>query len=178
MPKAKSLRCAKCGRTFSMPGHLGRHMAAMHGAVPKTGKARATPGRRALNGSVSIVRELAGYHNQLLARRADLDSQIQAVGMALGAMSGNAVARPASRPAFAAATGGSRRGRRREGSLKDYIERVLRSGGASMSVKDITAGVLDAGFQTKNRTLDTSVGIALTQMPNVTRVSRGMYQMR
>ncbi|NLW34434.1 MAG: hypothetical protein GXY80_02975 [Syntrophorhabdus aromaticivorans] len=40
MAKAKTLKCSKCDRTFSMPGHLGRHMVAMHGATPKTKPAK------------------------------------------------------------------------------------------------------------------------------------------
>ena len=31
MPK-KKFKCPKCDRSFAMPGHLGRHMTATHGA--------------------------------------------------------------------------------------------------------------------------------------------------
>lgn len=44
MAKAKTLKCTKCGKSFSMPAHLGRHMSTIHGAQPKTRKAKT--GRR------------------------------------------------------------------------------------------------------------------------------------
>jgi hypothetical protein len=35
MARAKTLKCGKCGRTFSMPAHLARHLSASHGRKPK-----------------------------------------------------------------------------------------------------------------------------------------------
>lgn len=47
-----------------------------------------------------------------------------------------------------------------------------------MAVKDVTAAVVRAGYQTRNRTLGKSVGIALAQMPNVTKLGRGTFKLK
>lgn len=62
----------------------------------------------------------------------------------------------------------------RPGSLKEQVFNVL-IGNGPMRVKDITAAVLKAGYTGKNRTLPSSIGIALTQLPGVQKVSRGVY---
>jgi hypothetical protein len=43
-----------------------------------------------------------------------------------------------------------------------------------MPVSEITAAVVRAGFKSKNKTLGTTVGIALAGMPGVRRVRRGV----
>ena len=48
MPK-KTFKCSKCDRSFSMAGHLGRHMSATHGRKKRkkqTRKATKRSGRR------------------------------------------------------------------------------------------------------------------------------------
>ena len=122
----------------------------------------------------SAVSTLQAYRRTLSAQREDLDQQIQKIDGALEAMGIGAVrvgTRGPGRPARAAA-GGSR-----PGSLKSQIERVL-SGGNIMAVKDITTGVLKAGYKTRNKTLAKSVGIALAEMPNVAKVARGRFRLR
>ena len=47
-----------------------------------------------------------------------------------------------------------------------------------MRVKDITAAVRKAGYVTKNRTLDKSVGNALAATPQIVKVARGQYRVR
>jgi hypothetical protein len=46
---SKSLKCPKCDRSFSLPGHLARHLSATHGVRGKGAKkkrgARRGPGR-------------------------------------------------------------------------------------------------------------------------------------
>ena len=114
---------------------------------------------------------LSAYQRRLLADRAAIDTKISAIEHALSALG----ARPA--PAMAA------RGRRpagkgrgfRAGSLKEYIARVL-AGRGVMSVKDVTEGVLSAGYRTRNKTLSKSVGIAMTQMKGVRKVGRGRFR--
>jgi len=136
-----------------------KKIAAKRSPARKTAKRKATR-RKAPSAPLgvdilqtSVVRDMQSYRRQLTSERALAEL-------------GNAPRRSAS-----AATAGSRT---RTGSLKYYIERVLAAGG-TMSVKDITAAVLRAGFKTKNKTLGTSVGIALSQMPNVKKVARGKY---
>jgi len=108
---------------------------------------------------------------ELLGQRAHLDAQIAAVDQALHALGTT----PA--PLSAGRRGRVAGGGPREGSLKDFIARVLKSGGV-MAVKDITDGVMQAGYQTKNRTLAKSVGIALTEMSNVEKVARGQFRLK
>ena len=39
MPRTKAgLKCEKCGQSFKLPMHLGRHMTTRHGETPKTAK--------------------------------------------------------------------------------------------------------------------------------------------
>ena len=47
-----------------------------------------------------------------------------------------------------------------------------------MGVKDVTAAIRKAGYKSKNKTLDNSVGVALADMPNVLKVGRGQYRLR
>lgn len=128
-------------------------------------RGRPKSGSAALAG---VVQNLQSAHRSLLADRVTLDARIKALESALVAMNAGPSA------------GGVRRGGGnagfRKGSLKEYIHRVM-SGGGAMAVKDVTDGVMKAGFKTKNKTLAKSVGIALTQMPMVSKLGRGMFQM-
>ncbi len=131
-------------------------------------------GRRAARpagGANQAVRSLLSYRGELLAQRAHFDAQIAAVDQALQVMGTKPAAGTLGR------RGRAKGGGPREGSLKDFICRVLKSGGV-MSVKDITEGVLKAGYQTKNRTLAKSVGIALTEMPSAQKVARGKFRLK
>ena len=65
----------------------------------------------------------------------------------------------------------------RPGSLKSVITTVL-TGKGIMAVKDITAGVLKAGYKTRNKTLAKSVGIALAEMKNVAKIGRGRFRLK
>lgn len=128
------------------------------------------PRPRAVAGSAdTAVRALRAHSTALVAQRAQLDAEIQAVDEALRVM-GAAGAKAGRR-----ATGP--RGGRRAGSLKEYIAKVLNGSGV-MTVKAITEGVLAAGYPTRNRTLAKSVGITLTKMNEVKRVKRGHFRMR
>jgi hypothetical protein len=119
-----------------------------------------------------LLRQMQTYRNGLLAQRAQVTSQIDAIDKALAAM-GATIRTTGRRPGR-----GRRVGKTRPGSLKSYVERVLRTRGGAMAVKDVTAGVLRAGFKTKNKTLAKSVGIALSQMPAVRKVSRGTFRLK
>ena len=63
----------------------------------------------------------------------------------------------------------------RAGSLKDHIQRVLTNDATPVPVAESVAAFIRSGFKSKNKTLATSVGIALADMPGVRRVRRGVY---
>jgi hypothetical protein len=113
---------------------------------------------------------LQSYMNRLCADRDRLDQQIAALRGALGSLGA-----PTRAPAGRAGGGGRRP---REGSLKEFITRVLSKNGGAMAVKDVTAAVVKAGYETRNRTLGKSVGIALAQMPNVAKLGRGTFKLK
>ena len=124
-----------------------------------------------LGRAAAVVSELGSYRSDLLAQRDVIEAQIVAVDNALSAMGTAPV--PATRGP------GRRPGRQpgRAGSLKSFIGQVM-SGSGIMAVKDITDAVVKAGYKSRNQTLAKSVGIALTEMPNVTKVARGQFRLR
>jgi len=136
---------------------------------------------KAFAGMSQAVQSLKSYLSGLTAQRAQLDAQIQAVEQALRVMGATptAAAAPAPAPAAPAAKRGrpARGGGVRPGSMKDYILKVL-AGGRVMRVNEIAQAILDAGFKTKNQTLAKSVGIALSQMPQLKKVGRGKYRIK
>jgi hypothetical protein len=130
-----------------------------------------------------VLENLTHARQELIAQRDALDEQLLALDTALAAMGRKPVAaRPARAAAIAVAVGrrprGAPAGGRRPGSLKEFSARVLSSTGGAMAVKDITDGVRRAGYETRNKTLAKSVGIALTQMPEVQKVGRGLFQLK
>jgi uncharacterized C2H2 Zn-finger protein len=188
---ARKFKCPKCGRTFSMAAHLARHQNTMHAAKGKKKTVKKKRGRRAArkaprrigprakrgprvaaSGTTPLLRQMHVYRGGLVAQQTRLASQIDAIDRALAAL-GAAPAKPA-----APSARGRRGPRARRGSLKDYIGRVLRAGGAPMTVKDVTASVRRAGFKSRNKTLAKSVGIAMSQMPDVAKVSRGVFRLK
>lgn len=134
--------------------------------------ARRTP-QAPVGGTLPLVRQMQAYRAGLVAQRGHVDQQIGAIDKALSAMGTAPRTRAAKAP-----RGGRRGGGTRAGSLKDFIARVLGTTRKPMAVKDVTARVLRSGFKSKNKTLAKSVGIALTQMPNVAKVSRGMFRLK
>lgn len=119
---AKTFKCSRCKRKFSMAAHLGRHMKAIHGAkggrksaAPKAKKvkrrvgrpkgARTAVGLRAVRKGVPAIsafggetvrlfRDLQAYHGKLTAQRTALDAQLEVVA---GAMDAFSPAKPAKR---------------------------------------------------------------------------------
>jgi hypothetical protein len=121
--------------------------------------------------SAGVVGTLTAELSQLQRERDNLDRQIDALSTALSALGGTV------RMAGRRAAGGEGGGKNyRRGSLKEFIENILRSGGV-MAVKDITESVMQAGYPTKNKTLAKSVGIALAQMHTVEKVGRGKFKL-
>ena len=66
----------------------------------------------------------------------------------------------------------------RSGTLKAHIQSVLQARGGEMAVKEVTAAVRKSGYKSKNKTLDTSVGIELAGMPGVMKIRRGVFRLR
>lgn len=149
---AKAKRQVKQKAPVSRPRKLGGRVGMIAG-MPNAGVA---------------LGSLQAYAQQLVAHRAQIEAQLTAVQQALQAMGSAAVIRRG--------PGRPRGGGPRPGSLKDHIARVM-GGRGVMTVKDITDGVIASGYDTKNKTLAKSVGIALTEMPNVAKLSRGKFQL-
>lgn len=175
MARKGKFKCSKCDRSFTMAAHLGRHMSTIHG--PKKVKAKkaqkravARKGRPVSKGFGGLLGQLRVHRNGLAAQINQLDVQIASIDGALAALGGGAPKRA-----------GARRGRGkgpRAGSLEDYIGRLLRGRTKGQSVKDITAAVRKAGYKTRNRTLDKSVGNTLASMKNAVKVSRGVFRLK
>ena len=120
---AKSFKCSKCDRKFSMAANLGRHMSTIHSSKaarktaatrPKNGRRRNMKGagagsvRRAGRGralargvagdvSTRVIGELQAYHGDLLGERVSLDARIGAVARAMAELGAAAPAGPAKR---------------------------------------------------------------------------------
>ena len=127
-------------------------------------------GRRKAAGDV--VGTLQAALAELRVQRDAIERQMGSLESTLREFGGVVAAAPGRR-----GPGRPRGGGPRPGSLKDFIQRAL-SGGEVMAVKDIADAVIKAGFETSNQTLAKSVGIALTQMPNVAKVGRGRFKVK
>ena len=135
---------------------------------------RAAPLRQVASAG-QAVSSLKAYADDLIAQRAELDEKISTVEQALSVMGASTpMSGRVARPAAGGRGKGGRRGVR-PGSLKDHIQSVM-SSRKIMSVKAVTESVLASGYKTKNKTLAKSVGIALTEMPNIQKVARGKFR--
>ena len=202
----KSLKCPKCDRTFSMPAHLARHTSTIHGvrARPKaagkrrpkvTTRGRAgrpkTPARRGVGrpkftvgeAATRLMAEMQAYHSELLGQRATLDGELAGLATAMNVMGGTvkgAAPKKTRRPrrASPAARRGRTPGRRiREGSLTDYVVKVLRQTAKPMSPGDISNEVVKAGYRSAAKDLAKAVSNTLAKVKQVKRVERGMYRL-
>jgi hypothetical protein len=129
----------------------------------------------------NLVAALKRYHHSLVNQLSAIQAEVSAVEATIRQMGATTTA-AAGKPVYssAPATKGKGRGRHgpRPGSLKEFIVRAL-TGKGVMAVKDITAGVRDLGYKTKNKTLAKSVGIALAELKDrVQRVGRGKFKLR
>lgn len=126
----------------------------------------------------AAVTQLNVVRSRLASERDALSTRIAAVDSAIASLGGAAVRGGGGRTASAGRPTGARgRGRPSPGgSLKDHIVKVMQGRG-TMRVKDVTAGVLDSGFPTRNKTLGKSVGIALTQIPGMKKLGRGRFRL-
>src|SRR5262245_7360425 len=67
MALTKTIKCPKCNRKFSMPGHLARHMSAIHGISKKrklksSAKRGRKPGRPAGSYTQMTMRRMPSKH--------------------------------------------------------------------------------------------------------------------
>lgn len=124
------------------------------------------PGSGGANAQGRMLSAAQSYRTQLLSERAAIDGRLAALDTALSVMGG--------RTGFPGRTPTGRGFR--AGSLKDYLHKAL-SGRGPMAVKDITQAVIEQGLKSKNKTLAKSVGIALSAMAGVQKVSRGLFQL-
>lgn len=95
MVKRRRFKCGKCGRLFSMAAHLARHLNATHASktsvkrrqkkVVRRGRATVTQ-QTVARDAAPVIRGLRSYRAHLVARRAELDSQLSAIDDALAAM--------------------------------------------------------------------------------------------
>ena len=190
MPR-KKLKCSRCSRTFSMPAHLARHMNTTH-ASPAARAARqrmaaraGTTGRRGsytvMSGgdssfadSADLLSGIQAYHEDLLAKRDQIDLELSALGGALSAL-GSTSASPAR-------IGAPKRGRRgagaREGSLKSFIVKVLGRQSTPATPKEIASKVLSSGYQSKAKDLTKAVSNALPELKKIKKVGFGKYCLR
>ncbi|MBI1826952.1 MAG: C2H2-type zinc finger protein [Planctomycetes bacterium] len=189
-------KCQKCDRSFTMAAHLGRHVNAVHGAgrKGKSKKSSSAPGRggrsggsmHAVEGPTKILADISEYRDVLIDRRSTIDEQIQSLENAMGMMSGG-LAIPdgpsrkgrgkGGRPRGVAKTGkgkGSRAGR--EGSLKQFIVKVLGGTSKPLTPSEIAAGVVKVGYKTTASNLTKAVSNALPQMNQVKKAGRGLYR--
>jgi hypothetical protein len=176
MPKRKAFVCKTCDRSFSMAAHLARH-SRVHARKRSTSKKRtrvSANAQAAHSGSFAkLVSSLRDSHRALVSERETLSEQIAALELAMSALGGSGSGRKGTVAVRNARVGSAVEFR--AGSLKDYVHRVLSKSPSPLSVAEIAAGVVRSGFKSKNKTLATSVGIALAEMPGVRRVSRGVY---
>ncbi len=210
----KKFKCPKCDRSFSMAAHLARHANTIHASgrgrkrTGRPGKKRKAarlgrpPGRpagsrrlAAKDGALRLLDGMRAYHGKLVVQRADLDSQIEGIEAAMGAMGGSA-SRMAGVRRRRKATGAKRKragagrrgrpkaakaGRRasrgaRPGPLRERIVRVLRQRSKPMSPKGIASAVKATGYKSKAKNLTKAVSNTLPKIKAVKKVGRGMYR--
>lgn len=189
MPKAK-FKCKRCKRSFSMAAHLARHMNTIHASKKlkatkakskkKKAAARATtaPVRAfstGVGGRKEIIAKMKAHQSDLLTQRRSLTGQMDALARAIAAIDG-------ATPTRGTRSSGKKRGRPVKavgsaGSLKSYIDRVLRESSKPMSLKDIGKRVKKAGYKSKAKDLTKAVSNALPGLKKVTRVGYGKYQL-
>lgn len=91
MPRKKTaaFKCGKCGKTFAMPMHLGRHMTTMHGQAakapePKKAAERAAPIPQdsTTDRLVALIHKLQAKRQEYLDAIAQIDATFEQFGIA------------------------------------------------------------------------------------------------
>ncbi len=171
----KKLQCPKCDRKFALPAHLGRHMNSIHNA----GGARKSAGGPSIRklasynvstGAGRVLGEMQAYLRELAAQRNSIDEQISGIENAMRSLGQSNVVVPGLRKRGRPKGSGGQ-----EGSLKFIIVKVLKAASGPLSPREISAAVLNAGYQTTAKNLTKAVSNALPEMPALKRKGRGQY---
>ena len=80
--RAASFKCKKCGKTFAMAMHLGRHMTTTHGQASKSAKKKAKKAARRAARKGRRVGRPAGVVGRLGLRNMSLDQLVQVISAA------------------------------------------------------------------------------------------------
>jgi len=124
--------------------------------------------------SANLLSGIQAYHENLLARRDQIDLELSALGNALSAL-GSAQTGPAK-------SGGQKRGRRgkgaREGSLKSFIVKVLDRQSTPATPKEIASKVMRSGYKSRAKDLTKAVSNALPELKAIKKVGFGRYSLR
>jgi hypothetical protein len=181
MAKMGKFRCSTCGRVFAMAMHLGRHVNAVHAAKSKRAaqvvdqRRSATAGMSTSDGRTRVLGVLSACRDELVAQRITIDSQVAALDQAIAVL-GGPVVKTTTKPWIRRKP---RPGRTvQAGTLPAYIRQVVYAHRGPMTIKEVTAAVLRAGFESRNMELPKTVGKFLAAMPNVVKVDRGVYRMK
>jgi hypothetical protein len=202
MAKGK-FKCSVCDRTFSMAAHVARHMSSMHGIASKrkAGKPGRRPGRPAggaasavrydaahQNGTAQIVSAMRNYYDELCARRAALEGQMNWVEEAMqtigrGAPVTAARGGPGRKPGRVTVMArgrakGKGRGNRtpRAGALREYVLNVLSASPEPMGPREISGAVMKSGYNTKAKDLTKAVSNLLPKLKGLKKVGFGKYK--
>lgn len=162
-----------------MPRKKGKATGKRRGPKPGGSKAGAS------DTAMLLVGQMHAYQESLAAQCGAIQVEMDAIGAALAAM-GSAGSVGSARTATPAPAKGLKRqppGRRGPrpagGSLKDYIVQVITAAGRDISVKEITSGVTQSGYQTSSKNLGNQVSMALIQLAKsrkAKKVGRGLYR--
>ncbi len=143
--------------------------------------------------------EKAAEVEALQARRAEIQSTLDTIDSAIAASMGDGralrlgVKRGPGRPrkvvsavgapsaaAVPAKRGGrkGKRGPRGEGGLQNMIRTVLAGSSEPVKLADVAAKVIEAGYQTGSSKFAVIVGQRLSEMSDVKKAGRGLYQLK
>jgi hypothetical protein len=127
-----------------------------------------------------MIKDLRGYHRELVQQRDFLDTQVRAVETALGAI-GSAMGGPVTAPKLKLKPGlrfGPPRKRAERGALKKSLMKFMRSTSGPVQVKDMIAGIKKVGYKTQSKSLGSQISMVLRSMPGLQKVSHGVYALK
>lgn len=127
------------------------------------------------------INALGGRRAELLRELADVDSALAAVGSAPKRGPGRPRkidSAPAAAKSDAPKGRKGKRGPRGEGGLQSMIRTALGGSSEPMKLTDVAAKVLELGYQTSSGRFAVIVGQRLSEMKDVKRAGRGLYEFR